>query len=272
MAPTITTYAPYEIAPDTFLVPTVAHSPGAPVKVNVNSMVIRAAEPVVVDTGSTRFEREWLDAVGSVVDLADVKWIFLSHDEGDHVGNALALLEHAPQATLVTTWFLTERFSADRTDLPIERQRWTYDGERFSAGDRDLVAVRPPVFDGPTTRGLFDTKTGVYWAVDAFGSPVLEYTQYADELDPAFWTQGDLDFNRLVSPWHEFVDPQRFGAQIDRVQALRPSVVATCHGPVVRGEMVDEAFRLTRELPHLEAAAQPAQADLEAMLAQMAAA
>ncbi len=272
MAPTFTTHEPFEIAPETFLVPTVAHQPGAPVSVNLNSMVIRAAEPVVVDTGSARFEREWLEAVGSVVDLADVRWVFVSHEEGDHVGNALALLDHAPRATLLTTWFLDERFSVDHGDLPLDRQRWVYDGERVPAGDRELVVVRPPVFDGPATRGLFDPSTGVYWAVDAFGSPVIEYTRYADELDPAFWTQGDLDFNRLVSPWHRFLDPARFGAEVDRVQGLAPSVLASCHGPVVRGPMVDEAFRLVRELPHLEPAAQPVQADLEAILAQMTAA
>jgi len=270
MHPFISVKEPYEIAPDTFVVPTIGQPPGAPVAVNLNTVVIRAAEPVVVDTGAAVIRDEWLDAVGSIVDLADVRHVFISHDDNDHWGNALAVLELAPQAQLVSTWFLSERRS-DTDIVPVDRQRWVNDGESFSAGDRELIAVRPPIFDGPTTRGLYDTKTGVYWAVDAFGSPVLEFTQYADELDRAFWTQGDLDFNRFVSPWHTMLDAQRFGDAIDRVASLRPIAIASAHGPVVRGEMVDEAFRLARELPHIDPVAHPTQADLDGMLAQMAA-
>jgi hypothetical protein len=30
--------------------------------------------------------------------------------------------------------------------------------------------VLPPIFDGPTTRGLFDERTGVLWGVDSFAA------------------------------------------------------------------------------------------------------
>jgi hypothetical protein len=45
--------------------------------------------------------------------------------------------------------------------------RWVNDGESFEAYDRTLRAIRPPVWDSPTTRGLFDQSTGVYWGVDS---------------------------------------------------------------------------------------------------------
>ena len=56
--------------------------------------------------------------------------------------------------------------------MPPTRQRWVDDGESFDVGDRMLQAVRPPVFDSPTTRGLFDPTTGVYWASDGFATPM----------------------------------------------------------------------------------------------------
>ncbi len=49
--------------------------------------------------------------------------------------------------------------------MPFDRVRWVRDGESFQAGDRTLVAVCPPFFDNPTTRGLLDTTTRVYWSV-----------------------------------------------------------------------------------------------------------
>jgi hypothetical protein len=69
--------------------------------------------------------------------------------------------------------------------------------------------VRPPIFDSPTTRGLFDPTTGVYWASDGFTTPmVVPVTDVAD-LDPQFWTQGIAAFNEYVSPWLSLVDDRR---------------------------------------------------------------
>lgn len=64
---------------------------------------------------------------------------------------------------------IVERFG-NAYDFPLHRCRWVNDGEGFVAGDRTLVAVRPPLFDSPTTRGLLDTSTGVYWGVDTFAT------------------------------------------------------------------------------------------------------
>ena len=43
--------------------------------------------------------------------------------------------------------------------------------------------MRPPIFDSPTTRGLFDPTTGVYWASDSFATPMLAPVRDVDELD-----------------------------------------------------------------------------------------
>src|SRR5205085_2842652 len=71
---------PYRIAPDTWVVPElVAAEPGTVVP--LNSMVIAGAEPVIVDTGNELSRAEWLEAAFSIVDPADVRWVFLSHDD-----------------------------------------------------------------------------------------------------------------------------------------------------------------------------------------------
>jgi flavorubredoxin len=45
-----------------------------------------------------------LKDVFSLVDPEDIKWVFISHDDVDHTGNVNALLEAAPNATLVINW------------------------------------------------------------------------------------------------------------------------------------------------------------------------
>ena len=59
------------------------------------------------------------------------------------------------------------------------------DGESWRAGDRTLTAILPPLFDSPVTRGLYDDRTGVYWAADAFATPLPGPMNDVSELDPA---------------------------------------------------------------------------------------
>lgn len=258
--------APYLIAPDTWVIGQLYQPPGAPVGVHLNSMIITGREPVLVDTGAALFEQEWLKAAWSVVDPGDVRWVFLSHEEPDHAGNILAVLDACPRAQLITSWFAMERLAAHHA-LPLPRCRWLNDGDSFDAGGRELFLVRPPVYDAPTTRGLFDPITGAYWAADAFATPVLRPTADAEELPDDFWEEGFLQFQRLVAPWHAVADTGRFGATVERVAALQPTVVATCHGPAVSGRRLDEAMGFLRQLPELPAAALPTQGDLEQILA-----
>ena len=269
----IRTLANEKIADDTWLIRRLYGEGVAPVAIFVNSMVITGAEPVIVDTGAAVLREEWLRDVFSVVEPADVRWIYLSHDDTDHTGNLLQFLELCPNATLVTNWFSVERMAADSgVQLPMDRMRWVNPGERFSAGDRDFVAMVPPTFDSPTTRGLYDTRTGVYWGVDSFGTPVTHEVDNIDQLDPGFFREGFLQLQRVLSPWHQWLDPDRYGRHVDSVRALDAGVIASAHGPALHGSQVRSAFNLMEELPHLPAAPLPGQVDLEAAMAAMTAA
>ncbi len=130
------------LAPDTHLIRILGGEGVSPVAIHLNSMVITGREPIVVDTGAGVARDLWFEAVEAVVDPADVRWIFLSHDDPDHTGNLLEMLDRAPRATLVTNWFTVERLSASY-QLPMDRMRWVNEDESFHAGDRELRAVLP---------------------------------------------------------------------------------------------------------------------------------
>jgi flavorubredoxin len=268
--------APTEVAAGTYVIHEVQHALGEPLSVYLNSLVIQAAEPVIVDTGTVRNRTAWLRDVFSLVEPAEVRWVFLSHDDHDHTGNLAQVMAACPNATLVCSWVITERF-ANAFGFPFERCRWIDDGESFSAGDRNLVALRPPLYDSPATRGLFDDSTGVYWAADAFPTPVpggagasAVPTDVA-ELDAEFWWNGMKMFTyHAVSPWLRLVDRERFARTVDRIQEYRPHVIASGHSPVITGERVDQAFALAHRLPDEEPPPAPDQNVLEQIIAASA--
>jgi flavorubredoxin len=256
---------PYQVAADTWVIPELVPGPPGTV-VALNSMIITAEEPVIVDTGNQLSRGEWLDAAFSIVDPHDVKWVFLSHDDHDHSGNLMTVLEMCTNATLVTTQFTVERV-ARTMELPLHRMRWVNSMERFDVGDRSLLAIRPPVFDSPVTRGLFDTKTGVYWAVDTFASPMPDHLVDMADMPAAEWAEMLLLFNRMISPWHSLLDQAKFDRYVDEVQSLGITTVAGGHTGALRGERLQEAFRLVRTLPSLPSAPLLGQDDLDAILA-----
>jgi flavorubredoxin len=262
-------HAPQQVAPDTWLIRQLqGEGTPAPVNVYINSLVIRGAQPVIVDTGTPANRAQWMEDVFSIVEPADVRWIFISHDDVDHTGNLAEVLDACPNATLAFNWFMTERLTC-AFDLPLHRMRWVDEGDSIDAGDRTFAVIRPPLYDSPSTRGLYDPVTGVYWASDCFAAPVPQPVEDVAELDAEFWTEGFEQFQRLLSPWHTLVDQSRFDDVVGKVEALGMTTLASAHAPVVPPPFVAEAFRMLRRIPGLPVAEVPGQADLEAMLGAM---
>ncbi|MFI9150493.1 MBL fold metallo-hydrolase [Streptomyces sp. NPDC053367] len=252
---------PYKIAEETFVIPWALEAP--PVgHFPMNSMVIRGAEPVLVDTGAPAVRAQWLEAAWSVVDPLDVRWIFLTHDDRDHAGNLLAALAQCPNATLLTTWFSIGRM-AEEWETPVNRCRFMIDGDAVDIGDRTLVAKRPPLYDNPTTRSLFDTRTSVLWAVDTFATNVPTPLPDSAGLSADEFRDGQFFGGRLVSPWAALLDGQKFGAVVDYFQRLDSEVIAGCHTPVLRRPHIAEAFDLLRRLPEIPPWQEFTQADLD---------
>jgi flavorubredoxin len=254
----------HPIAADTWLIPNLAPA-GPGLYLPVNSMVIRGREPVIVDTGAPVHRELWLDKAFSVVEPEDVRWIFLSHDDGDHTGALLDVLERCPNATLVTNWFSVERLAIEKPGLPLHRMRWIEPGGSFDAGDRVLHLFRPPIFDGPTTRGLFDPKTGAMWIVDSFACLTPGSLDAADLSSEALAQMSAL--NSAVSPWHAWLDRAAYGRHIDAVEALGATTVASAHGPVLRGGQLDDAFDRLRGLAGAPIIPTPGQDLLDQLIA-----
>ena len=118
---TVPRTTPRPIAPQTWLIHNVA--PTGPGYIAANSLVVRGAEPVVVDTGAPVHREQWLEQVFSLVETQDVRWIFLSHDDGDHTGGLLDVLERCPSATLVTNFFTVDRLRLEMPEVPLDRMR-----------------------------------------------------------------------------------------------------------------------------------------------------
>src|SRR3954454_17428028 len=174
--------SPYQGSADVHVLPTSLSLPGVGV-LPINAYLITAEEPVLIDSGIGNDADQFVDAVSSIVDLRDLKWVWLTHDDADHTGSIQRIMEAAPNARLVTHAMSALRMSS-WWDVPLHRVHAIRFGDELHVGDRTLTAVAPPLFDNPMSTGFLDQSTGALFTVDAFGAILPEATQDAADVPP----------------------------------------------------------------------------------------
>ncbi len=145
---------PYRATGDIHVLPSSEGAPGYGV-LPVNAYLVRDKTPMLIDTGLATDREPFLSCLWSMVEPDDLRWVFLTHEDRDHAGNLLPVLEAAARAVLVTN-YLTLGKLLEAWRVPIDRVVVVNPGERFSTSDRELIVVPPPVYDAPGTVGLFD--------------------------------------------------------------------------------------------------------------------
>ena len=199
--------------------------------VPVNAFVLHAAEPVVVDTGLPG--RGFLDTLGSVVDPADVRWIWLTHPDRDHTGALFDLLDAAPRARLVTNFLSAGAMSTERP-VPPDRLYLLNPGQSLHVGDRALTAFRPPLYDSPATIGLYDDRSQTCFSSDCFGAPLpnadLAGSNDVGDIPGDQLRAAQLLWATVDSPWVHTTEPAKYLGTIEPLRAMdRPSSSApTC--------------------------------------------
>ncbi len=266
-APRMLDVASHRVAPDTWLILNL-YQVDPSTYLPVNSLVILGQEPIVVDTGAPIHTASWFSQVFSLVDPEDIRWIYLSHDDGDHMGSLHQLLELAPNATLVVNFFITERLALERA-LPLDRMIWLGPGDHLDAGDRRLHLLVPPIFDGPATRALYDERSAVLWAVDSFAAMTPGAVHEVGDVPADLYDETFALLNSLVSPWHQWLDPVKYAAHVAKVEGLRPRAVASAHGPVLRGTAITDAFARVRAMAGQPIVQPPGQSLLDELVADL---
>lgn len=258
---------PFAAAPDIDVIPTYWPVPGLGT-LPMNAFLLRSAEPVLVDTGTAVLADQFLGALSGLIDLAALRWIWLTHEDRDHTGSLTRLLELAPRATVLATFLSLGRFSPDGP-LPPQRTRIVNPGDEVPVGDRVLTAVRPPIFDSPGTLGLVDRSTGAYFSSDCFGAPLaadVAVAETADQVDAAVLRAAQIGWATTDSPWVTMADRDSLAAQIEHVRRFEPSVILSSHLAPVH-HAIDLSLGSILAARTAEPAPSPTQEQIETLLA-----
>ena len=258
----------YRAAPDVDVVTSTATVAGFGQLV-INAFVIHGTEPVLVDTGAVREADDFMETLRTVIDPAEVRWLWLTHTDFDHIGSLHRLLDENERLRVITS-FLGVGIMSLAAPLPMDRVYLINPGQTLDVGDRTLTAIRPPAYDNPITTGLWDDRSGIFFSSDCFGALLDEVPERAEELSEKALRDGQIFWATADSSWLHGVDRRAFSAELDRIRALDPSMILSSHLPAAQGSSTVRLLDALAAVPDAPPFLGPDQAALEQMLASMA--
>jgi glyoxylase-like metal-dependent hydrolase (beta-lactamase superfamily II) len=236
------------VGTDTDLLPSYVPLPGLGV-LPVNAYLIHAREPVLVDTGMAVLHDDFMGALRQLIDPADLRWIWITHADADHVGNLRAVLAEAPRARIVTNYLGAGKLGLQQ--LPLDHAYLLNPGQALDVGDRKLLAHRPPVYDAPETLSLFDTRTRHLFSADCFGAVMARPFETASAIPAADLHAGLTLWSSIDAPWLAHLSRAQLVDALRPLHDLAPGMILGSHLPPATGidDALFEGVMAAREAP-----------------------
>lgn len=257
---------PYQLMEDIEILPSFFPIPGMGF-LAVNAFIIKAKEPVLIDTGMGIESPEFMKSLESIIDPQDLRWVWLTHDDADHTGSLQRVFEAAPNARLAANSLAVLRIST-AWPIPMDRVHWINPGDTITAGSHELVAVRPPLFDNPTTIGVYDKKSEALFSADFFGGILPATAKNTEDIEETDLAQGMASWASADSPWVHMLESSRFSKALDKIRQIAPKMIFSGHLPPAHGN-TDRFLKWVEKLPTSTPFVTPDQTALEQILAQM---
>jgi flavorubredoxin len=255
------------VATDTVALSTALPGPGG-MMLPVNAYCLLGAEPVLVDTGMSPDTEEFRAALWNLVDPGDLRWIVVTHDDRDHTGSLRAILDEAPQATVVTQFISMVKIGED-WPLPLDRLRLVGSGDRLDIGDDVLDVFRPPLFDSPGTLAFHAQRRGMCFSSDCLGAFLggdVDLAATSDDVPAAEYDAGVGVFASANSPWMHDIAPERWAAGLADLRRRDVGTLLSTHGLPVTGGL-DRLYDAAAGFPTGPAFVAPGHEFVDAMLA-----
>ena len=206
-------------------------------------------EPLLFHTGMRRLFPLVLEAVSKVIPVSSLRYVGLSHLEGDESGAMNEFLAAAPLAVPIASAIGVLTSVNDMADRPA---RGLADGEEFSTGKHRMQWIYTPhVPHGWDCGVLFDATTKTLLCGDLFtqaGTNCPPLTE-SDILGPSEMFRKPLDY---------FAHSTGTAAILERLASLQPQTLACMHGSAFRGDGAASLRALAAVMEQERAAARAA--------------
>jgi flavorubredoxin len=197
-----------------------------------SAYIIDDERSLLYDTVSPGAREQLMAGLEEVVGDSGLDYVVPSHPEAPHAGNANAVLEQYPGATL-----LSSAYGRGEELYYLDRGRQVESGETLDLGAHTVEFLEATFPDTAFHIWMKEHTTNTLFTADWMGAPHLagECLRFADELDSPLSPGQILEFQARALRWLQYADTERVHEAIDDlIQTHHPTIICPAHGTVIR--------------------------------------
>jgi flavorubredoxin len=225
------------------------------IDIQFSSFLFVDKKTALIDTLGPMQRTHLMEAIEYVLDGKKLDYVWISHTELPHAGNANALRAKYPGSKVIAA------NGGDHYEVHgLEGAMLVDPGDKIKLGSHTLEIVDPLFVDHGLTQWVYEQKTGfmctVDWALNFHVTP-SECFKFLDELEESLpFLPADLLINmRTQFPWLAWTNPEQTNKAVDKLFAKDVRILAPMHGAIVRKDMpryaklLKEAMRQAATMP-----------------------
>lgn len=202
--------------------------------VSYNSYLLLDKKTVLFDTVDWSIARQFLENVEAVLKGRKLDYLVVNHMEPDHAASLEEIIRRYPDVKIVATekaFLLMRQFGFDVDGREIEVK----DGDSMSFGKHEIKFFTAAMVHWPEVMVSFDTKDGVLFSADAFGTfGALDGKLFNDEVNfERDWIDDARRYyTNIVGKYGPHVQ-----ALLKKASTLDIKMICPLHGPVWRSDL-----------------------------------
>ena len=195
-----------------------------------NSYLIRDKKTVLIDTVWGPYDTEFVNRLKEEIDLKEIDYIVMNHNESDHSGTLPALMREIPDTPIYCTK------KGESILRGLYHQDWNYvnvkTGDELEIGDSKLLFVEASMLHWPDTMMTYMTGDNILFSNDVFGQHYASEMLYDDMDDISkLLHEAEKYYTNIITPFSTFVTKKL--AEVQGMN-LKIDLVAPSHGIIWR--------------------------------------
>lgn len=195
-----------------------------------NSYLIRDKKTVLIDTVWGPYDTEFVNRLKEEIDLKEIDYIVMNHNESDHSGTLPALMREIPDTPIYCTK------KGESILRGLYHQDWNYvnvkTGDELEIGDSKLIFVEASMLHWPDTMMTYMTGDNILFSNDVFGQHYASEMLYDDMDDISkLLHEAEKYYTNIITPFSTFVTKKL--AEVQGMN-LKIDLVTPSHGIIWR--------------------------------------
>ncbi len=195
-----------------------------------NSYIVKGSDKTaLIETAHKDYFENYLKNIQEIINIEQIDYIIMNHNEPDHSGSISKLLELNPNLTVVTSpaGAIYLKNITNKTDLNIKIVK---DGDSLNLGNKTLKFISAPFLHWPDSMFTWLVEEKVLFSCDFLGchycEPYILDTNITDK--EAYLSSLQIYYNAIFSPFKKYVLNG-----LSKINNLKISFVCPSHGPVL---------------------------------------